>query len=279
MAIPLGPTSTARPKTVSCASTATPTGTISAISTFPPRCAALRRRAPRGRSVRRAADRHPEEHRLRLRQGEGRRGDRGLRADPRRHSSPARPGADGARIEIEEYGWDRIPVDGRPHDQLRSCAAAGGAHYRGNTRATADRACTWCPASRIWCCSSRPARSSTASSRTSTPPWRRPHDRVMATSLVARWRYNPGLAGEAIDWDKSFDSVRAILLRQFADAHSYALQQTLYSMGRAVLEKHRDVAEIRLLRAEQAPLPLRPGALRPGQPRRGVLRRRPARTG
>jgi urate oxidase len=72
-------------------------------------------------------------------------------------------------------------------------------------------------------------------------------DRIMATSLVARWRYNPvgAAGGRVIDWDASYDSIRSILLRQFAVVHSYALQQTLYSMGRAVLEEHPDVAEIR----------------------------------
>ena len=38
---------------------------------------------------------------------------------------------------------------------------------------------------------------------------------------------------------------RALLLEQFAQVHSYALQQTLYAMGQAVLEELPEVAEIR----------------------------------
>jgi urate oxidase len=67
------------------------------------------------------------------------------------------------------------------------------------------------------------------------------NDRVMSTSLVARWRY----VGTEVDWQSSYDGIKALLLEQFAVVHSLALQQTLFEMGRAVLEAHADVAEIR----------------------------------
>ena len=66
-------------------------------------------------------------------------------------------------------------------------------------------------------------------------------DRVMATSMVARWRY----IGTAIDWGKAYASIRQILLERFAEVQSLALQQTLYEMGKAVLEAHEEVAEIK----------------------------------
>jgi urate oxidase len=65
--------------------------------------------------------------------------------------------------------------------------------------------------------------------------------RVMATSLVARWRH----VGVDHDWGASYASILQTLVEQFATVHSLALQQTLYEMGRAVLEAHDDVAEIR----------------------------------
>jgi urate oxidase len=40
--------------------------------------------------------------------------------------------------------------------------------------------------------------------------------------------------------------VRTALLETFASTHSLALQQSLYAMGEAVLERHACVAEIRL---------------------------------
>ena len=67
-------------------------------------------------------------------------------------------------------------------------------------------------------------------------------DRVMATSLTARWRY----AGVELDFDHCFDSALKRLKDTFAAHHSLSLQQTLYAMGKAVLESHDEIAEIRL---------------------------------
>ena len=66
-------------------------------------------------------------------------------------------------------------------------------------------------------------------------------DRILATSLVARWRY-----GEpAADWAKAHAGIRAAILDTFAGTHSRALQQTLQAMGTAVLRAYPEVAEIR----------------------------------
>jgi urate oxidase len=68
------------------------------------------------------------------------------------------------------------------------------------------------------------------------------HDRVLATALTARWRYRQ----PAADWGPVYASARALLVEKFATVHSLALQQSLWEMGRAVLEAHPDIAEIRL---------------------------------
>ncbi|GAA1866177.1 urate oxidase [Pseudonocardia ailaonensis] len=68
------------------------------------------------------------------------------------------------------------------------------------------------------------------------------HDRIMSTSLVATWTY----AGTAVEWDKTWSEVRAILLERFASVHSLALQQTLWEMGKAVLEAHPEITEVSL---------------------------------
>jgi urate oxidase len=69
------------------------------------------------------------------------------------------------------------------------------------------------------------------------------HDRIMATSLVATWRYT----STGLDWGKTFTDVRRILVERFATVHSLALQQTLWEMGRGVLEAHEEIAEVRLV--------------------------------
>lgn len=67
-------------------------------------------------------------------------------------------------------------------------------------------------------------------------------DRVMATSVTARWRWSSVPA----DPDGAYDEVRSLLVSRFGAVHSLALQQTLWEMGRAVLEARWDIAEIRL---------------------------------
>lgn len=68
-------------------------------------------------------------------------------------------------------------------------------------------------------------------------------DRILATAVTARWRF----ATLDVDWAESFAGARAALLHRFAGHHSLSLQQTLYEMGRAVLEARPEVAEIRLV--------------------------------
>jgi urate oxidase len=66
-------------------------------------------------------------------------------------------------------------------------------------------------------------------------------DRILATSLVARWRHDSA----DVDWNASYDEVRDVLLSTFATTYSRALQETLYVMGSAVVDTVRGVPEIR----------------------------------
>ncbi|MBG6084647.1 factor-independent urate hydroxylase [Zhihengliuella flava] len=72
-------------------------------------------------------------------------------------------------------------------------------------------------------------------------------DRILATDLTAKWRYNTDAvnAGD-IQFDDIYASVRELLLGAFANTHSLALQQSMFEMGRAVLEAHPEIDEIRM---------------------------------
>lgn len=67
------------------------------------------------------------------------------------------------------------------------------------------------------------------------------NDRVMATSVSAQWWHTT----EDLDWGKAFDSAREAICEAFAASYSYALQQTLFEMGSAVLDAVPSVGEIR----------------------------------
>ena len=183
------------------------------------------------------------------------------------------PKATGARIEIEEYFWDRISIDGAPHDH--SFVRNGG-----ETRTTvvtvegrgADR--------KAWAVSG--LKDLTLAKTTGSEFWgflkdeyttlQETTDRILATSLIARWRYDTF----DVDFDKSYEQIRAMLLKRFAEVHSYALQQTLYAMGESVLQEIPGGRRDPVQGPEQAPLPGRPVAVRRREPGRGVLGGGPA---
>lgn len=145
----------------------------------------------------------------------------------------------GASVEAEQYAWERIPVAGAGHDHsfvrigretrtavvevdgaettvvagLKDCTLlkSTGSEFRGFPR---DRFTTLADTA----------------------------DRILATDLTASWRY----VGAGIDHDTTYAGVRDTLLETFAGVHSLALQQTIFEMGKAVLERYDAVAEISL---------------------------------
>ncbi|ASN52959.1 factor-independent urate hydroxylase [Sinomonas sp. R1AF57] len=71
-------------------------------------------------------------------------------------------------------------------------------------------------------------------------------DRILATDVSARWRYSPeAVASGSVDFNKSYDDVKALLLEGFTEGYSYALQQTLFQMAQKVLNAHPEIEEVR----------------------------------
>jgi urate oxidase len=67
-------------------------------------------------------------------------------------------------------------------------------------------------------------------------------DRIMATKVTAIWRYtSPELAS-----DELHAAIQATLLDTFADHDSPSVQASVWLMGRAILERHSEVAEVRM---------------------------------
>jgi urate oxidase len=154
----------------------------------------------------------------------------------------ATPAATASRIEVEEYAWDRIDVGGTGHDHA---FVKRGGEVR-TTVVTQDRSGD---EPRAWVVSGvrdLVVLKSTGSEfkgylKDRYTTLQETDDRILATSLVARWRYD----ASDVDWNKSFEDIRRIMLETFASTYSRALQETLYLMGSAVLEAHPEVAEIR----------------------------------
>jgi len=72
-------------------------------------------------------------------------------------------------------------------------------------------------------------------------------DRLMATRMTATWRYGTGPDdGMPTDFDGRFDAIGATLLDVFARHHSRSVQESAWIVGRAVIEQHSDVEEVRM---------------------------------
>jgi len=146
----------------------------------------------------------------------------------------------GARIEIDEYAWERAVVDGAEHDHtwIRK-----GQEVR-TASITVDDEGEWVVGGLKDLVILKSTGSEFAGFLSDPYTILEPtRDRVMATSLVAQWRFSTTID---VDWDEVYVGVKVHLVKQFAVVQSLALQQTLFQMGKAVLEAYPAIAELRL---------------------------------
>jgi len=68
-------------------------------------------------------------------------------------------------------------------------------------------------------------------------------DRLMATKLTAIWRYG----APDLDFDDTFLAVRTTLLEVLADHDSPSVQTSIWIMAKAILERHDEVEEVRMV--------------------------------
>jgi urate oxidase len=66
-------------------------------------------------------------------------------------------------------------------------------------------------------------------------------DRLLATKVSAVWRY---VEGAAVDYDASFEAVSGTMLDVFAEHHSVSVQASIWIIGKAIVERHPEVAEV-----------------------------------
>lgn len=148
----------------------------------------------------------------------------------------------GARIELDEYAWERAVVDGAEHDHT---FIRKGQEVR-TAAITVDGDGEWVVGGLKDLVILKSTGSEFAGFLSDEyTVLEATHDRVMATSLVAQWRFTAPLSNAA-DWDEIYQGVKAQLVKQFAVVQSLALQQTLFHMGKAVLETYPELTEVRL---------------------------------
>jgi urate oxidase len=142
-----------------------------------------------------------------------------------------------ARLTIEEYGWTRIGATG--HSFARS------GELTRVTRVVHDTGHGTSVVSGI--------ENLTVLNTTGSEFWGFPRDefttlaetrdRMLATEVSAWWRYR---ASAGIDWGAAFAAAHQALLTAFSGTYSYSLQQTLYAIGKLIIETVPEICEVRL---------------------------------
>ncbi|SFJ26020.1 urate oxidase [Streptosporangium canum] len=158
-----------------------------------------------------------------------------------RHYVGSQPAVHHARVEIEEYFWDRIPAQGpsgerhsfvRSGREVRTCVVH---HDRDGTTTVLSGLKDLV----VLNSTGSEFHGFAVDEYTTLQPVT---DRILATEVSAGWRH----VSDGSPFGKSYSEVRRCLLEAFAETHSLSLQQTLYAMGRRVLETRGEICEVRL---------------------------------
>lgn len=68
-------------------------------------------------------------------------------------------------------------------------------------------------------------------------------DRIMSTDVSVWWEYN---TTEGVDFDEVFESVRQVILTEFAEKFSLALQNTMWAASSQIIDKHPEINTVRM---------------------------------
>jgi urate oxidase len=150
------------------------------------------------------------------------------------------PGPEHVRIEISARPWARIAVDGRPHPH--AFVEAGSERRIVRLDRGREGASTLCAGvdDLLVLKSTDSAFSGFPRDETTTLP--ETDDRILATAIEARWRYERPPS----DFDAAFAAARRALLEAFAEHRSESVQHTLFAMGERVIESVPEIDEVRL---------------------------------
>jgi len=144
-----------------------------------------------------------------------------------------------ARVEAVETLWVRLPFGGKahPHAFTRSSeekrtASVSGAHAEKTVHAGIDGLVVLKTTDSAF----------EGFLRDQFTTLKEDRDRILATVIHTKWLYR----SEKAAFENTWHGVRQKLLEVFAEHDSQSLQQTLYAMGQAVLQKFPAIREIHL---------------------------------
>jgi urate oxidase len=156
------------------------------------------------------------------------------------HFLVAGPTVERVRIRITQFPWSRIEVNGRGHEHSfvrgvgeRKTTVTGEEGGGRRVEAGIDNLLVMKTTESGW--------EGFLRERYTTLPETR--DRILATIVTASWVY---AESTPLDFDSLWRGVRDRILTTFTDHYSPSVQNTLYRIGRAVLEGFGEVQKIHL---------------------------------
>jgi urate oxidase len=155
-----------------------------------------------------------------------------------RHFVETGPTVERVRIRFTEHLWDRIVVDGREHEH--SFVRAAGKHTATVEGDGNDVAIQSGIDDLLVLKTTNSGWEGYLKDRFTTLPETR--DRILATVVTANWLYNT----TEIDFDETWGGVKEQMLATVTDHYSPSVQNTLYRIGKAVLERFSEIGKIHL---------------------------------
>ena len=156
------------------------------------------------------------------------------------HFLDAGPTVEKTTVRITSFPWDRIMVDGEPHEHSfvrgageRKATLSGNVDGSRRVEAGIDNL--------LVMKTTQSGFEGFLRDRFTTLP--ETDDRILATAVTATWTYGDA---SGVDFDRLWDEIRGQILSTFTDHYSPSVQNTLYRIGRATLEAYPEVEKIRL---------------------------------
>ncbi|MGF1471631.1 MAG: factor-independent urate hydroxylase [Rubrobacteraceae bacterium] len=153
------------------------------------------------------------------------------------HFLEAGPRVTGIRVNFTERLWDRIEVDGRGHEHsfvqtagVRTATVEGDESGDRRVEAGIDELIVLKTTNSGW-------EGYLHDRFTSLPET---DDRILSTVVKSKWVYNT----TDVDFNETWRGVKDQILTTFTDHYSPSVQNTLYLMGGAVLERFPEIEKI-----------------------------------
>ena len=148
------------------------------------------------------------------------------------------PQVSSARVSIEGHMWKRLTVDGRPH----ATSFIRGSNELATTTVSRTQGDHFVITSGLESMVVMKTADSAFEGyiKDELTTLKETSDRLFCTAVAAQWRYT----FDSIDFDAARTALREAMLATFADHKSKSVQETLYAMGKAALERISEVDQI-----------------------------------